>query len=154
MNKLSLKSLTIVLASAIMISCNSEESKPTENNTDSKVDVEVVAYNYENDWTQFNEAVNSCSKSEVISFIDVTNSNLENEVALNYEYFFDDVFKEQIANLNYSELETAEFNNAPVKIVKITHSYMEGDVELDSMYIFYFSETSNGLKIVHIEIAG
>ena len=154
MNRFAIKSLSILIGTLLFISCATEENKTTESAEKVEEKVEEIAHNYDSEWVLFTEAVNEGAKNEVIAFVDSTNTNLDDEVALNYEYFFDDVFKEQIKNLNYADLETGEYENNPAKLVKITHTYTEGDVELDSMYIFYFAETKDGLKIVHIEIAG
>ncbi len=142
-------------ATSSLLSCDGKRAEDTSTKTTDTLSKDtVIAYDYAQDWTLFVEAINAGSKNDVIAFIDSTNTNLQNEVALNYEYFFDDIFKAQVSNLTYSALETGEYNGAPAKTVKIVQTYTEGDVELESMYIFYFGETPNGLKIIHIEIAG
>jgi hypothetical protein len=148
------KSSIIIAASSILLACSAEKSESnnstesiTESNTEETVD-------YQKAWDEFVQVVLNGTKSEVVAYLDPENEAIQNEVDLSFDYYFDEDLRDELIGLSYADLINGEYGGKPAKILAIHHSYVIDGTTLDSSYIYYFGETSKGLIIYDILIAG
>jgi hypothetical protein len=150
-----LRFVTFFSLSVMFLQCASvaeDEQNSTASQVIEEQDVELPDYNLA--WQEFVTVVMAGSKAEVMIYLDDSNEAIQNEVDLAYEYYFDQDFKDKLITTTYSELEDGEYGDKPAKVLAIHHSYEIDGTTLESSYIYYFGETSKGLVIYDILIAG
>jgi hypothetical protein len=149
------KYVLLFVGMTLLVACESKTNEETTTaNQAIELDENVDAIDYQTVWDEFVQVVLTGTKSDVMSYLDPSNDDIQNEVALGFEYYFDEDLREKLISLSYAELEDGDYGDKTAKVLVIHHDYIIDGMTLESSYVYYFGFTPQGLIIYDILIAG